>query len=101
MKEDDYEMIWNFLREFFNYEHYKITILNSRKAISNNQSYRTSWKKIASIIYKRELLQGQPLILVHEAANQVLDENSDKEAYIWLDKVINNVERTDGKIDEY
>jgi hypothetical protein len=41
------------------------------------------------------------LNLLHNAANQVLDENCDREAYDWFKKMITNVERTDGVIDEY
>jgi len=39
--------------------------------------------------------------LVNEGANQVLDENSDDEAYIWLTKTVSNIERADGKIESY
>lgn len=34
-------------------------------------------------------------------SNAGVDENTDEEAYRWLEKMIWNVERTDGRIDEY
>ncbi|MBD2501666.1 hypothetical protein [Anabaena azotica] len=97
----DYELIWDFLREFFNYEHYAIAIEKARYAIASNKVYKENWLRIVQVIQNRELLPRQPLTLVHEGANQVLDENSDDEAYIWLAKMVHNVERTDGKIEEY
>jgi hypothetical protein len=98
---NDYRLIQNFLGEFFNHEHYVIAIERARKAISTKTEYQENWVKIVSTIQNRNLLSGQPLSLVHEAANQMLDENTDDEAYTWLDKMIHNLERTDGKIDEY
>ena len=50
---------------------------------------------------ERAFSPGQPLHLVQHGANQALDENTDDEAYVWLDKMVANVERTDGVIDEY
>jgi hypothetical protein len=50
---------------------------------------------------ERKLLPGQPLALVNHKANQVIDETSDEEAYVWLDLMIRNIERADGKVEEY
>ena len=97
----DYELIWNFLREFFNYQHYTIAIEKARDAISTNAIYKENWLRITAVIRNQELLPGQPLTLIHEGANQMLDENSDEEAYVWLDKMVHKLERADGKIEEY
>ena len=97
----DYEMIWQFLREFFNYEHYHIAIEKIQKAKVTDSTYGKKWEQIRFIIQNRKLPPGEPLHLVNHAANQVLDENSDEEAYYWLKKMMDDVEQTDGKIDEY
>ena len=101
MQMKDYDMIWQFLREFFNYEHYPIAIEKIQSAKATDPIYGKKWEQIRFIIQNRKLPPGEPLNLVHHAANQVLDENSDQEAYYWLKQMIDNIERTDGEIDEY
>jgi hypothetical protein len=98
---DDYQLIAGFLTAYFSYEHYETAIGYVREAIAGNQSELNRWKRASGAIKARSLSPGQPLALVNEAANQVLAENSDKEAYHWLDKMVHNVERTDGVIEEY
>jgi hypothetical protein len=98
---EDYDDLWLFLREFFNYEHYTHAIQKIRQAVANDPTYKMRWLRIADLIRKRSLLPGQPLTLLHEGANQVLYENSDEEAYNWLDKMVRNVEREDGEIESY
>ncbi|NJR50420.1 MAG: hypothetical protein HC780_13500 [Leptolyngbyaceae cyanobacterium CSU_1_3] len=97
----DYELIRLFLSRFFNYEGYDEGIKNARNAISKNSTTSENWKRIVAKIRAHNLEAGQPLSLVHDGANQVLDENSDAEAYIWLERMISNVERVDGDIEEY
>ena len=97
----DYEILWNFLREFFNYEHYAVAIEKAKYAIAVGKICKKEWSRIAAVVQNKELLPGQPLSLVNEGANQVLDENSDDEAYIWLTKTLSNIERADGKIESY
>jgi hypothetical protein len=41
------------------------------------------------------------LTLVNDEANQVINENSDEEAYVWLDKMVANIQRSDGIVEEY
>jgi hypothetical protein len=101
MKMKDYDMVWQFLREFFSYEHYPIAIERIRRIKNTDPTYQKKWEQIKFIIQNQQLPLGEPLNLLHNAANQVLDENCDREAYSWLKKMISNVERTDGVIDEY
>ncbi|MGH8902354.1 MAG: hypothetical protein ACRDYA_11895 [Egibacteraceae bacterium] len=56
---------------------------------------------MTEIIQNRGLASGEALYLVHNAANQVLDENSEEEAYVWLDKMVENINRDDGVIEPY
>ncbi|WNZ26905.1 hypothetical protein HJG54_34220 [Leptolyngbya sp. NK1-12] len=99
--ESNYKLIQKFVSIFFNNEFYVDAIKNARNSIANHAKSQADWLKISSIIQNRQLEPGQPLNLVNNDANQVIDENSDEEAYVWLDKMVYNVERTDGKIEEY
>lgn len=90
-----------FLRQFFNYEDYMIAISKAKQKIAAQQAYRQNWVKISSAICNQSLLPGQPLQLVHYDANQVINESSDQEAYVWSEQMVKNVERTDGVIKRY
>ncbi|MGB0389733.1 MAG: hypothetical protein ACPGWR_33350, partial [Ardenticatenaceae bacterium] len=59
------------------------------------------WNEVVSIIQSRTLPAGEPLKLVHNEANQCTYENTDEEAYNWLDLMIANVTRVDGQIAPY
>ena len=98
---ENYDLLWNFLREFFNYEFYSVAIRNAKAKISSSSTYQENWQKIMTLVHNRELLPKQPLTLVNQGANQVLDDNSDEEAYVWLDKMVANIQRSDGIIEEY
>ena len=95
---DNYQQISNFLVGYFADEWYAIAIRDIRKNIRINPE---DWPIIVETIRNRDLLPSQPLSLVKGTANQLLYENSDEEAYYWLDLMIRNVERTDGQIEEY
>jgi hypothetical protein len=90
----------SFLTVYFPYEEYAAAIATARAAVARGD-YGAHWDQIAASVRNRALAPGEPLRLVHQAANQVLDDNTDDEAYVWLDKMVENVERTDGVIDEY
>lgn len=98
---DGYGTAWDFLREFFNYNHYQTSIERIRRKLSTQSRYWSTWLLVKQLVEDEALLPGQPLKLVQEGANRVLDENSDAEAYVWLKKMVRNVERADGKLEEY
>ncbi|MEZ4589959.1 MAG: hypothetical protein R3D55_02255 [Chloroflexota bacterium] len=93
-----YEVIWTFLRQFFNYRSYADGIREAQERIRQDLYYFKKWQQISKDISNRVLLAGEPLKLVTNGANQVLDENSDEEGYKWLDLMVLNIEREDGKI---
>ena len=97
----EFQLAESFLREFFNYEHYSNAIQKARAAIISKNEYQEKWQKISIAIKERNFQPREPLSLVNHAANQVLDENSDNEAYVWLDKLVYNLEMQDVKVDEY
>lgn len=98
---ESYDLIWKFFREFFNYEFYSVAVVNARAKIAGSSTYQENWQIIQEVIQNRELFPGEPLRLVNIGANQVLDDNSDEEAYAWLDKAIANIQRSDDTINEY
>jgi len=95
---DNYQRISYFLVGYFADDWYTVAIKDIRKNISINPE---DWPTIVETIRNRDLLPGQPLSLVKGAANQLLYENSDEEAYFWLDLMVKNVERINDEIEEY
>ena len=101
MNSKEYKVVYSFLHEFFRDEFYKIAIKNARNEIGVNPQYQLIWDRVKNIVHTKKLLNGERLSLVHHGANQVLDENSDDEAYIWLEKILSNIDRNDENINEY
>lgn len=100
MAKDSEELLKSFLG-MFNSEHYEIAIKNIRESIKSNPSHNEEWKEISKLISSRDLPSGEPLALVNNIANQVLDENSDEEAWRWLELMVTNVEQLNDKIIPY
>ena len=96
-----FSICWTFLREFFNNQPYIVAIENARDSIFDKSCYHENWLRITEVIRNRAFQPGEPLILVNEGANQVLEKNSDEEAYIWLYKMVQNVEGISSEIEEY
>lgn len=78
-------MLHCFLDEF-----YSEGVKNLRRDLSNNPSYVDNWSAIVRMILNKELEEGQPLDLIHNTANLPLYENSDEEAYRWLNLMLIN-----------
>ena len=93
--------IKSILGAFFKYDEYIIAIKKLRIATGNGGQYAVYWKTAKEVIRKRDMIPGQPLQLIHIDANLPLDENSDEEAYKWLDLMVENVESADDTIIEY
>ncbi len=96
-----YAKIGKLLSLYFNYEAYEIGISDLRKAISGNKALVLIWNEAVEVVKLRSLPTHQPLYLVNVEANQVIWDNTDEEAYRWLDLMIENVERGDGKVAPY
>lgn len=97
----EFEITRRYFLAVFAYEHYGEAINEVRSNIEKNLLSREQWQQIREWIANSIFEQGEPLRIVHDGANQVLDENSDEEAYKWLDLVMKNVERTDRIVEEY
>ncbi|WP_344930927.1 hypothetical protein [Aquimarina addita] len=88
------------LGEFFKDSFYKEAIKNLRESLINN-NYE-NWEKVVLIIVNRELEKGRPLYLIHNTSNLPLDENTDEEAYKWLNlMLINSMGGVDSPVIEY
>lgn len=90
-----------FLSQFFNQQQYSAAIVSARERVASDATYREAWRGVRALIRERGLPTGQPLALVNHAANQMLDENTDAEAYRWLDLMVDNVDRADAGLTEY
>lgn len=95
------EQLRLFLRQFFDTERYDRAIEAARDRIARDPEYAARWKLIGELIRSRGLAEGRALELVHHAANQVLEENTDDEAWAWLDRMVENIERSDSPVNEY
>jgi hypothetical protein len=62
---------------------------------------RAALERLKQEIAARSLPPGDALEIVTHYANQALLENSDEDAYRWMELAIHNAERTDGNIEPY
>lgn len=79
-------------------EFYSEGVKNVRKDLNQNQFYKDNWSAIVRIVLNKELKDGQALDLIHNTANLPLYENSDEEAYKWLNLMLINVSGSDDDI---
>jgi hypothetical protein len=90
------------LSQCFHYYKYNEAIALFKGLLANKPTYSESWDDIKALITHRKMAIGEPLHLIHYGANLSLDENSDEEAYKWLDLLVRNVETTsDDDVVEY
>lgn len=89
------------LISYFPYECYGDAIQLLRKDIQEREDTAELWVALVKFIQHRALCSGEPLKFAHQLANQVLDENTDEEAYKWFDLMIRNVENPNGEIELY
>ncbi len=89
------------LRAYFCNEFYADGIQNLKNDIAKGGIRANAWETVVPAIRNRAFLPGQPLELVNHCANQLLEENTDAEAYRWLDLLVENVQRIGDKSREY
>ena len=78
-------MLHCFLDEF-----YSEGVRNVRNDLNQYPAYRDNWPVIVRMVLNKELEEGQALDLIHNTANLPLYENSDEEAYRWLNLMLIN-----------
>lgn len=101
MMSEEPTRISSFLKTYFHSEFYEEAIRSIKADLAHSPTFAAEWVRMTEIIQNRGLASGEALYLVHNAANQVLDENSEEEAYVWLDKMVENINRDDGVIEPY
>ena len=90
------------LGAFFKDNFYNKAIYDLRKAIKENSYYKENWKEIIFLVIDKKLATGEPLYLINNITNLPLDENTEKEAYKWLNlMLINSLGSEDAMIVEY
>jgi hypothetical protein len=92
------EILKSILASNFQYSFYKDAILNIRNERKEIRYYKDNWSAIVRIVLNKELKQGQALDLIHNTANLALYENSDEEAYKWLNLMLINVSGSDDDV---
>lgn len=102
MESKDKEVLKSVLSGFFRDNFYKDGVIKLRQAIKEREYYRDNWESVVRLIVNKNLDEGEPLYLMDNSANLPLDENSDTEAYKWLNlMLINSLGVEDTMIIEY
>ena len=89
------------LAAYFYDDRYRDGVERLRADIKAYPGTAQRWRELVDQVKGRKLAEGGALRVVQEEANRVLDDNTDDEAYRWLDLLIENVSREGGEIDEY
>ncbi|MEY8780029.1 hypothetical protein AB9K32_06350 [Allomuricauda sp. XS_ASV26] len=92
------EILKSLLASNFQYSFYKDAILNIRNERKEIAYYKDNWSTIVRIVLNKELKDGQALDLIHNTANLPLYENSDEEAYKWLNLMLINASGSDDDV---
>ena len=102
MSTNTIEVIKSILGGFYKHSNYKEATIKFKKALTTREYYSLHWEGVKETILKRKLNRGEPLSLMNNSANLPLDENTDEEAYKWLDLMIKNIEcKNEDDIVEY
>lgn len=102
MESKEKEVLKSVLAGFFRDNFYKDAVIKLRKSIKEKEYYREHWESVIRLIVGKGLEEGEPLYLMDNSANLPIDENSDTEAYKWLNlMLINSLGAEDAMIIEY
>jgi hypothetical protein len=95
------EVLAGILAEYFKPYKYSDAINKIRGVYQLEDSLlKKNWQKIKHLIEQEQFNENEPLHFILNHANLPLDENSDREAYKWLNLLIKNIE-SDNVINEY
>jgi hypothetical protein len=95
------EILKSILASNFQYNFYNEAIINIRKEIIELPYYKDNWNDVMMFILFRKFPDGDSLKLIHDNANLVLFDNTEEEAYRWLDLFLVNVVNGDKDIIPY
>ncbi|MDQ0067373.1 hypothetical protein [Chryseobacterium lathyri] len=94
------EILKSLLGANFQYNFYIDAIVSVRKELRDNEYYKSKFVDIIKLIIYRKLQNGEALRLIHETANLLLFDNTEEEAYRWLDLFLINV-TSEGEVVPY
>lgn len=89
------EQLKGLLAEYFKYYKYRDAIAEIKALKASGKLSEETWNKIENLINNRDLPKGQALSLIDFDANLPLDEDTEEEAYKWLDLFINNIDHNE------
>ncbi|MGV3609708.1 MAG: hypothetical protein ACO1N0_02090 [Fluviicola sp.] len=85
------EVLKSLLGSNFRYYVYDEAIIRVREDIKKSDFYKSKLNDLIKLILYRKLSKGEALSLIHNDANLVIFENTDEEAYRWLDLFLVNI----------
>ncbi|SEH29660.1 hypothetical protein [Chryseobacterium culicis] len=85
------EILKSLLGANFQYNFYIDAIVSVRKELRDNEYYKSKFVDIIKLIIYRQLQNGEAVKLINETANLMLFDNTEEEAYRWLDLFLINV----------
>ncbi|SHE54947.1 hypothetical protein [Pedobacter caeni] len=89
------EQLRGLLAEHFKYYKYRDAIAEIKALKASGKLSEETWNNIKNLINNRDLPKGQALNLIAFDSNLPLDEDTEQEAYKWLDLFINNIDQNE------
>lgn len=89
------EILRSILGGYFKHHLYFDAVVKFQIKLKESDYYSDSWGNVRTLIHNRKLEEFEPLELMNVDANLPLDDNTDTEAYQWLDLMIKNIEEED------
>lgn len=88
---EELEVLKTLLGANFQYYSYDEAIVRARDQVKNNDFYTSMLSDLIKLVLYRKLGKGEALSLIHNNANLVIFENTEEEAYRWLDLFLVNL----------
>lgn len=87
------ELLAGILARYFRAYPYVQAVAKTKEALWGDSNLQKAWGRIESLIRQRGFASGEALYFVAIHANLPLDEDSDEEAYRWLNLLLCNLDR--------
>ena len=81
-----------FFVRFFKDVPYYVGMIKADFAREEHPQWQADWSRAKKIVKERRLIKGEPLELVTIIGGQTLQNQTDEEAYLWLEKMIDDIE---------
>lgn len=97
MSDNILNILKTLVAEFFKEEWYHIGISNLRDAIKKESYYRDNWENLIRLIMMKQIPYGEAMNILFDDGHQILHQNTEEEAYRWLELMIINVSRSENE----